>query len=739
MFKSALTKKINIFFFLFVIFILQQTILADGLIIIPRPSPLPTPYPLEVVYHHVNVTINGNIAETSIDQEFYNPSDYLLEGYYIFPIPKGAVIKDFSMVINGEEVHAELLDATKAKQIYEDIVRQIKDPALLEYSGQGIFKVRIFPIEPRNTKKISISYREVLEYDNGMYEYIYPLNTEKFSAKALKEVSIKIDLKTNKEIKNIYSPTHSIDVVNKDNHNSVISFEEENTKPDIDFKFYYSTDNDDIGLSLLTYKTGNEDGYFMLNAAPSFIINDDEIDAKDITFVLDVSGSMAGDKLKQAKRALLYCINNLNPDDGFEIIRFSTEAYALFDKIVTANEKNIKSARIFIDKLKAVGGTNIEEAISLALKNNSHSDRTHLVIFITDGKPTIGETKDVNLIRKIEKSNTGKTRIFTFGIGNEINTHLLDKITELTKATRSYISPNEDIEIKISGFYNKVQSPILTNLTLNFGRGIKTFQIYPGSLPDLFRGSSLTIFGRYAGNGSTSITLSGKLKGETKKFTINPEFTKNNIDYDFIPPLWASRRIGYLLDQIRLNGEDKEIVDEITQLAREHGIVTPYTSYLIMEDEEIRVRRNEIVDDFQTLPPSPVFRTEIEGDYDAMKEKSGDRSVTASEELQGLNQASNYGETKQGSGRMNYKDDEGYERNLTQQVRNIQGRAIYQSGKFWVDSELQKQKTNNEKRIQFNSEEYFELLKDKPETAQFLALGKNVRFYFEKTFYEIYE
>ena len=158
-----------------------------------------------------------------------------------------------------------------------------------------------------------------------------------------------------------------------------------------------------------------------------------------------------------------------------------------------------------------------------------------------------------------------------------------------------------------------------------------------------------------------------------------------------------------------------------------------------MEDEEIRLRKNELAHDFQTLPPAPELRKENKGDYDAMKQKSGDRSVTASEEVQGLNQASNYGETKQGSGRMDYVDDNGYVQNLTQQVRNVQGRAVYQSGKFWVDSELQKQKTNDEKRIQFNTEEYFKLLNDKPETAQFLALGQNVRFYYDDTFYEVYE
>lgn len=733
-------KTSNLFGWLGIfLFLASHSLFAEGLIIIPRPQPLQSPYPLEVVYHHVNVKINGNVAETYIDQEFYNPSDIMLEGYYIFPIPAGAVIKDFSMIINGKEMHAELMDATKARQIYEDIVRQIKDPALLEYTNQGLFKVRIFPIEPRSNKKVSISYREVLNSDNGMYEYVYPLNTEKFSSKPVKSVSVKVELKTNKEIKNIYSPTHAIDVVNRDNHSATIAFEEENTKPDIDFQLYYSTDNDDIGLSLLTYKTIGEDGYFLLTASPSFIIDEEQIEPKDIIFVLDVSGSMVGDKMNQAKQALLYCVNNLNRDDGFDIIRFSTEAYSLFGRIEITNETSIKKAEKFIKDLRAVGGTNIEEALNLALKEKGNGSHTHLIVFITDGKPTIGETSDENLLMKIEKLNKQNIRIFTFGIGNEINTHLLDKITEQTKAFRTYISEQEDIEVKISNFYDKVQSPVLTNLSLSFTGGIKTFQTYPTNLPDLFKGSSITIFGRYSGSGSSRITLNGTLKDERKSFVLNADFSNENDDYDFIPPLWASRRIGYLLDQIRLNGEDKELVDEITQLAREHGIVTPYTSYLIMEDEEIRIRRNELVDHFQTLPRAPELRREVEGDFDAMKLKSGDRSITASEELQGLNQASNYGETKQGSGRMNYKDDKGYERNLTQQVRNIQGRAIYQSGKYWIDSELQNQKPKTQKRIQFNSDEYFKLLKEKPETSQFLALGQNVRFYYDRTFYEIYE
>ena len=527
-------KALNIFNRCVVLFfIFTHSLLADGLIIIPRPEPLQSPYPLEVLYHHVNVKINGNIAETFIDQEFHNPSDVMLEGYYIFPIPKNAVIKNFSMEINGKMVAAELLDANKARQIYEDIVRQIKDPALLEYTGQGIFKVRIFPIEPRSNKKVSISYREILDSDNGIYEYVYPLNTEKFSAKPVKSVSVKVDLKTNNKIKTIYSPTHSIDVAHKDNKNAVVSFEEENTKPDIDFKLYYSTNNDDVGLSLLTYKTGNDDGYFFLTASPSFIVNNNQIDSKDITFVLDVSGSMVGDKMKQAKQALLYCINNLNKDDGFDIIRFSTEAYALFGRTEPASESNIKKAEKFIKELNAVGGTNIEEALNLALKEKRNADRTRIIVFMTDGKPTIGETNDESLIKKLIDSNTKNVRIFTFGIGNDLNTHLLDKITEQTKAYRTYISENEDIEIKISGFYDKVQSPVLTNLSLSFNGNVKTLQTYPKDLPDMFKGSSITIFGRYSGSGSSDIKLEGMIKGERKSFYLKADFTNDNEQYRF--------------------------------------------------------------------------------------------------------------------------------------------------------------------------------------------------------------
>ncbi len=641
-------KQRLILLFLLAFLIISNNVFADGFIIISRPiRPRPvriSPFLLDVRYHHVDVEINNQTAETFVDQVFYNPSSRRVEGTYLFPVPKGAVIKDFSMFIDGKEYPAELLSADKARKIYEDIVRKQLDPALLEYQGTGLFKVRVFPIEPRSEKRIKISYTEILSKDNSTVEYLYPLNTEKFSGSPLKEVSINVQVDAADNIKNIYCPTHNVDIIRKGQKQARVSYEEQNVKPNIDFKLYYSTDNSKIGMSLLTYKQKREHGYFFLNVAPDFEISKDEIEEKDIAFVLDVSGSMAGEKLEQAKKALLFCIANLNKGDRFEIIRFSTEAEALFKKLTENKKENINKAREFIEELDAIGGTNIEEALELALslKNNK---RPYIVVFITDGKPTIGETRNDNLINVIKDADNSHTRIFTFGIGNDINTHLLDKITEMTKAFRSYISPSENIEIKISNFYQKVQSPVMTDLELKFGKNIDVLKTYPRELPDLFKGSSITVLGRYKGKGETQVILEGKIQGKRRIFKHQFIFHKNNEENDFIPSLWASRRIGYLLDQVRLHGKEKELIDEITQLAKIYGIITPYTSYLILEDEQQLTRRNEIRPADRTLggviPESSNLLRKNKKAYSEMKEESGAGSVQATDELQTMFKAEN--------------------------------------------------------------------------------------------------
>lgn len=719
---------------------------ADGLIVIPRPMPnVRAPFPLSVRYHRVDVAIDDAVARTSVDQEFFNPTQSRLEGYYIFPLPAGAVIRDFSMEIDGKQTPAELLDAAKARTIYEDIVRSMRDPALLEYIGSGAFRVRIFPIEPRSGKRVKLSYSQVVPRDAGVYAYTYPLNTEKFSAAPVEDVSVRVALKSKHGLKTIYCPTHEVEIRRKSELAAVVGFEEKQTRPDTDFTLYYSTDDQDVGVSVLTHRPPGEDGYFLLTVTPAYD-RGATVAAKDITFVLDVSGSMSGEKMAQARRAIRFCLDRLNPNDRFEVIRFSTEAEALFGRLEKATPANVAKAQAYVRGLEAIGGTNAEEALSLALEANAgvqraSSARSRVVLFITDGKPTIGETDGDRLVKKVRDANAGNLRVFTFGIGDDLNTHFLDKLTEATRAARTYVGEKEDIELPVSAFYEKIQSPVLVDLALDFG-STKAMQTYPRDLPDLFKGSQLTVFGRYRGTGD-ALTLTGTVDGRRVTLPYTARFPAREDGNALLAPLWAAQRIGYLLDQIRLHGEEKELVDEVTRLARRFGILTPYTSYLIMEDERVRVARNVLLPANQTVnavsAADAQFSAELRREYTAMQSEAGAPSVQASKEVEALKNATNQARTKQGAARMQYQDAKGATQNLSTQTKNVQGRAVYQVGSNWIDSRVQSVKNQKVNRVQFASAAYFELLQKEPKAAEFLALGRNVRFAVGEAVYEVYE
>jgi len=361
-----------------------------------------------------------------------------------------------------------------------------------------------------------------------------------------------------------------------------------------------------------------------------------------------------------------------------------------------------------------------------------------LIIFITDGKPTIGETDEKKLLDKIKSGSKNGVRIFTFGIGYYINTHLLDKITEQTNSYRSYITPDEDIEDKISKFYMKVKSPVFTDISLKFVGNSRINQIHPSKIPDIFKGSSVNIVGRYSGDGKVKALLEGKINGKTESFSEEFIFPSDSVKYDSIPSLWAARRVGYLLDQIRLLGkEEKELVDEIVDLARKYGIITPYTSYLIVEDETTRVSRNELDAKYQTYDnasaSSYAQHNENKRRYDVIKEKSGKDSVEASRGFQTLNDSENIDKIQK-------IEDKNFTISNQFQIKNIMGRSFYQSGNFWNDSLIQEiSESAKTIKIKFASDDYFSLMKKNPEVSKYLSLGKNIRFMFEKLLYEIYE
>ena len=741
---------------LWIALVLCSHALADGLIVVDRlvpiPGPGPTPMPptitpLHVEKHHVTATIKDQVATTSVDQVFYNPSGQRLEGTYIFPLPEGAQIDNFSMDIEGKMVEAELLDADKARQIYEDIVRRARDPALLEYVGRGALKARIFPIEPNSRKPVKLRYTQLLKNDAGTVGYMYPLNTEKFSSAPLHSVAVKVEVHCSSPIKSIYSPSHAVEVTRHGDRKAVVGFEARDVKPDTDFHLYFAPQPDDkpIGLSLLTFHdgkadpTGSRDGYFLLLASPGAVADDARIIPKDIVFVLDTSGSMAdGGKLDQAKKALRFCIENLNPQDRFEIIRFSTETEPLFGKLDDATAANRDLARQFIDQFKPIGGTAIHDALQLSRTTlGKDDDRPGFVVFLTDGRPTIGTTDEDAIVKDLTAAPF-RGRVFSFGVGTDLNTHLLDKLTEKMRGYSTYVLPEEDIEVKVSGFYSRIAAPVLADVKLDFGAAVKISRMYPqpGDLPDLFKGDQLVAVGRYAGDGHASVTLTGRVTGEARTFVEEARFERDKTEHAFIPRLWATRRIGYLLDEIRLHGEKPELKDEVTQLARHYGVVTPYTSYLILEDEAARgvpMARQTL----REMADAPAERAAASEAYrDMTTAKAGRPAVSGATSNVHLKSAGQVEAYKRANAVAEPASDKLLQQGESQ-TRYVKGRAFYQNGSQWVDANVQTQQGARIVQVKFNSTEYFELARRHPDVANWLSVGRNVQVLLDDTVYEI--
>lgn len=731
-------------------FIASSLLSQPGIIIIDPPHPMPPRtaglYELELRNAKVETKIVNQTATTKLEQVFYNPTAAVVQGYYYLPIPSATVVKKFSMSINGKETEGELLDAEKAKQIYEDIVRRYRDPALLEYYSQSLFRVKIFPVAPRSEQTIKIEFTNLLTRENGMTEYWLPLRQSAVSKSSIQNLAVKVDIEASDPIKTIYSPTHEVEINRKSERHAIIGLEGKNLQPEQDFKLYFNTNASPLGASLMCYNDGVEEGYFFLTISPGLNEKEGNIVDKDISFVVDASGSMAGEKMEQTKKALQYCVNTLHSGDRFNIIRFSTDVTPLFDDLGKADRDHLDKANTFIKDMKAIGGTNIDEALMQALAVPKDPTRPHFIVFLTDGKPTIGETNVDALMNKVKSLNHGNTRIFTFGIGTDLNAILLDKLTDLTKAFRTYVLPNEDIELKVSDFFNKVSSPILTDLELSFDKPVEVSQVYPHQLPDLFKGSELIIFGRYKGDGKVQVNLKGKVNEEHQNLSWPLEFDKKTKENDFIPSLWATRAVGYLLEQIRLNGENKELVEEVTRLARKHGIITPYTSYLIMEDERRdlgmgNIRKEDMIlnNRVEKAQQPAAFK---ENYKNKLQKAEGVIAVQSSSDLQDMNGSYNMEQKQASAKNMVYLDSSGNSQNLAQGVRNLQGRALYHNNGQWLDSNIAlggNQNAKKTERILFASEAYFKLLKDQPISRNFLALGNNVRFELNGQVYEVYE
>ena len=779
---------------------------ADGLIVVKadlaRPNRNATNHytyaPLSVISHKVKVSVLGQLAVTEIEQEFYNDSDDQLEGEYIFPVPDGADIEKFSMDVNGVQTKADVIDKDAASQVYESIVRPPvgngRDPALMEYVGRGMFKCRIFPLEPHKSKTVKISYSQMLKQKDGLLDYHYTLDTTKYSRKPIKNLSLAFTVDGKEPLTTLYSPTHMVDIKRDEaggGNKASISYRAEDIRPRNDFHLFIGRKATPVGLTALTYRPkGQDEGYFVLMASPTVDKTNVNL-PKDVVFIVDTSGSMAGPKIRQARQALNTCINSLKPNDRFDIVRFSTEVEPAFKTLQPVSDDSRAKATAFIRSLAADGETALEPALKQALAERATGkdedpNRLFMIVFLTDGEPTHGETNPDKIVAEyVSNAKAANVRLFTFGIGSEVNTRLLDDLALNSHGSSNYVLENEDISQAVGTFFTKIQDPVLTNLKLTT-ENATIANLYPNAMPDMFVGDQIVVMGKYTKPGTFPVTLSGKsASGKELSFSDQLAFADStDASNAWIGKLWATRRVGSLLDQMRAGGRE-DLKSEVYFLAKKFGIVTPHTAMIIVEQNQ-RARlplAYHLLGDLENDPAALLRTTSFFSALTAGK-SVGDSALTTSintnsyRDVTSLEQLSRVVEQRESRLHDRTGADKGamatltktrpelqvdwnqpgareqYEKQLKElmetgarvydnyaaQNQMVGDRTFFLTGDRWIDSSLAVPTAATKlEKIRFCSDAYFQLVRTHREAAPIIALGKNVTFEMAGTIYEISE
>lgn len=555
---------------------LAASVSAQGWVDPVRPVP-PTNVTgrIERLRSTVQVSLSGRVARVTVEEWFRNNGPVMDEGMYHFPLPGEAVFSSYSLWQGDQELRGEAMDATQARSIYEAIVRQKRDPALIELAGQGLIRARVFPIGPGETRKITLKYTQLLDRAGDAWRFRYLGDRNRVSAPR----SFRMEVDSAGRFGDPYSPTHQVQVSRRDNRFE-ITLGDGATGGGGDFELLLPLSRGLVGLSLVPHHPAGEDGYFMLLLAPGTA--DAAALRRDLVAVIDVSGSMSGEKIAQARSALIQLLASLREGDRFRLVAFSGGVRRYSQDWTPATTQGRRDAEAWIRSLEAEGGTNIAGALTEAFSEPPAEEALGVVVFLTDGQASAGETDPERIAERAEQGR-GRFRVFSFGIGDDVNTYLLDRLTERARGTTEYVRPGENIERAVGSLAAKVASPVLTDVTIS-GAGIELYDVQPGSLPDLFAGDEMVVFGRYRGARSTeqSVTVRGRRNGRQEEF--RTAFTdRDNDGARYIEQLWAARKAGALSREIRLRGQTRETMEALKQLALRYGILTEYTSYLVQE------------------------------------------------------------------------------------------------------------------------------------------------------------
>ncbi|MCF7957503.1 MAG: VWA domain-containing protein [Phycisphaerae bacterium] len=682
--------------------------------IIPAPPHRHLPpqiQPVQITRVDVVVDIIDQVASTTLDISLKNDAGRRQEAELIIPVPGKAVVRGFTFQGSAKEPTAEILPKEEARRIYNSIVAKTRDPALLEFAGYNLIRSSVFPVEAHGTQKLRLTYEQILETDANRVDYLLP-RSESLDYKVPWEITV--TLRSKHPLSTVYSASHKL-ITEKNigtKHKTItVTVSEANAAEPGPFHLSYLLQTGGISASMLCYPDpALGGGYFLLLAGlPSEMPDDNKnMIKREVTLVVDRSGSMNGEKIEQARQAALQILSGLDDGEFFNIITYQNTVEMFAQKPLVKNRANEKAARDFIKGIKAVGGTNIHDALIETLRQEPTPETLPLVLFLTDGLPTVGKTREIDIRNVAIKANPYNRRVFTFGVGVDVNAPLLEKIADETRATSTFVLPKENVEVKVGQVFKRLAGPILSDsiLTITDKKGDpapgRTTDLLPAKLPDFFAGDQLVLLGKYKGTKPLGFKINGNYLGKTKAFKFAFNFKKATTRNAFIPRLWASRKIAELIDSIRQLGAEsditskdprvKELVDEIVRLSTEFGILTEYTSFLAREGTD--------------LTNAPAVMAEGSSNFSrrAMKSRSG---------MGGVNQSYNMIRQKDQStlNRNNYFYDAEMNRVAVSNIQQINDRAFYQRNNRWVDSNLVKKDSTAtpERTIEFGTDEFYEL------------------------------
>ncbi|MBX3412037.1 MAG: VWA domain-containing protein [Pirellulales bacterium] len=711
---------------------------AQGLLVVtdpaqrvrlPRPIlPQPTQPSYKIDELSVDVRLVDQIARVQVSQTFENTGSSTLEAEFVFPLPYDGAVDQLTLLVDGKEYPAKLLSADEARKLYEEIVRKNRDPALLEWIGTGMFRTSVFPIPAGQKRTVTLRYSQICRTDRGLTDFVFPLSTAKYTSRPIDDVKLKVTIESAIEIKNVYSPSYPVNIERPDSNHATVTYTASKSIPRDDFRLFYAVDPGKVGTAVLSYRPTDEDeGFFLLLASPRIEAQAAERPAKTVVFVVDRSGSMSGEKIEQARGALKFVLNNLRSGDLFNIVAYDSEIELFRPELQKFDDETRQAALTFVEGLYAGGSTNIDGALTAALGQLVDNSRPNYVIFLTDGLPTQGEQNEAKIVARTKETNQVRARIFPFGVGFDVNSRLLDKLARVNHGQSEFVQPNENIEDRVSRLYRRIESPVLTDVKIEFvmdeaGNSSPVNRLYPRENYDLFEGEQLVLVGRYRKPGNIQVTISGQVHGARQSYDFTAELVEKSKDdsYAFVEKLWAMRRVGEIIDEIDLKGKNDELVRELVELATRHGILTPYTSFL--------------ADDSTNLHETAANATRAGVALEQLSETNGQFGFlqrAAKSSLQNAQMAAPAALGAVGGadglvrGLPSLHADE--EESVVDNVRNLGAKSFYRRANRWVDSTVSEEAEKNAIRLVQFSDDYFKLADQHGrEIARYLAFDEPV-------------